>query len=285
MYMGMVTMGITAGSATINLVMNTLFPKIGVSGFMYLFAGIAVVLIVLVLFSKNTPEEAGAYPDNDKSMTREKVLELRRMAEEYKKRSPWTTRKVLKTKQTWFVAIGWGLPMMAAVGVMTNLVGTIASYGHDYMYGITLLSTMWPAGVLGNYLGGVVDEKFGTKTATLMVVALELVGAFITLVFGADKILVAVGVALFMFAISACTNVCMSMTATVYGREDFENAWPVVQVIFRIIQVSGVLFIASIAEGISYKAALMGVIIIVAIGGVIVMLTSSEQIGSHMDDA
>lgn len=286
MYMGMATMGITAGSATINLIMNSVFhnPSLGISGFMYIFAGVAIVLMILVLLSKNTPEEAGAFPDNDRSMTQEKVMSLREAAEEYKKNSPWTTKKVLRTKETWLIGVGWGLPMLVATGVMTHLVETVMSYGYDLMWGITLLSTLWPAGVVGNYIGGVVDEKFGTKTATIMVVALEMLGCLLIIFGGHIKFLLAAGIALFMFAISANTNVCMSMTATVFGREDFENAWPIVSMIYKFLTAAGIYLIALVASATSYRGSVVAAFIACVISLALIISIKNKRIASNVEE-
>lgn len=280
MYMGMATMGITLSSATINLLMNWLIPGMGIKFFMLVFAAASVVVAILtLLFTKNTPEEAGCYPDNDKNMTREKAEAMAREMEEYKKHSPWTTKKLLQCPTTWKVAIGWSLPFMVAVGVMGHLVNALVSYGHDFMFGIIILSSAWPAGVLGNYIGGVIDVKLGTKKASIIVVAIEALGALIMALLGRNPTWAVAGIVAFMFAISANTNVAMSMTATVFGREDFENAWPIISIIYKIISSCGVLFIALVAENTSYQVAFFAVLVIAVIGGIIMSATSDKRIG------
>lgn len=279
MYMGIVTMGITLGSATINLIMHAIIGTKGITFFMLSFAVVSIVLAVIVaLFTKNYPEEAGAYPDNDKTMTREKLDEMVRKNEEYRKNSPWTTRKILVTPTTWKLAIGWSLPMMAAVGIMSQLTLALMSYGHEFMFGIILLTSLWPMGVLGNYLGGVVDEKYGTKKASYFVIIIEIIGAAIMILFGSNATMAAIGVAIFMFAISACTNISMSMTTTVFGRNDFENAWPTVSVISKLITSSGLVIIALIAEMSSYNVAFIAMIGIFLVALLIMISTTGECI-------
>lgn len=283
MYMGMVTMGITLGSATINLIMQAVIGARGLSFFMLSFAcGVAVLAFLVALFVKNYPEEAGAYPDNDKDMTREKLDEMLRATEEYRKNSPWTLKKVLTTPTTWKLAVGWSLPMMAAAGIMGQLTLALMFYGHEFMFGIILLSSLWPVGLLGNYLGGVVDEKYGTKNASYFVVAVQLVGAVIMLLFGKNSMMATIGVATFMFAISACTNISMSMTTTVFGRNDFENAWPVISVVSKLIMSSGLVVIALIAERSSYSEAFLAMIVIVLIA-LSIMVSTTNQCITHAE--
>lgn len=285
MYMGMATMGITISSATINLLMHSLIPGRGVKFFMLTFAVASVAVAVLtLLLTKNMPEEAGCYPDNDKSMTREKVEAIAREIEEYRKHSPWTTKRLLLSATTWKLAIGWSLPFMAAVGVMGHLVPALVSFGHEFMFGIMILSSAWPAGVLGNYIGGVLDVKLGTKKASVIIVVIESAGALIMAFFGRNLTWAVAGIVLFMFAISANTNVAMSMTATVFGREDFENAWPIISIIYKIIASCGVLLLALVAENASYQIAFIVVLLVAVAGGAIMSATSDKRIGGIVQD-
>jgi MFS family permease len=237
-----------------------------------------LVAIVVAVWARNFPEEAGAWPDNDRSMTREKLDEMLKKAETYRRNTPWTIKKVLSTPTTWKLAIGWSLPMMAAAGIMGQLTLALMSYGHEFMFGIILLSSLWPVGVLGNYLGGVVDNKFGTKKASYLVVIVQLIGAIIMLLFGANASMATIGVATFMFAISACTNISMSMTATIFGRNDFENAWPVISVVSKLIMSSGLVVIAWIAEKSSYNMAFAAMIVIVLAALVLMIATPGRCI-------
>jgi MFS family permease len=278
MYMGIATMGVTLASATINLVIHALIPRIGVSGFMIACAVTCVVIAGLVALVKNYPEEAGAFPDNDKSVSRAELDVAAQAAAEYKKNSPWNPKKVLATPETWKVAIGWGIPMLASTGVMGQLVPLLITYGHDPMFGIILLSSMWPCGVLGNYLAGVLDQRFGTKAASVLVVFLEALAALLMIAFGRNAVVVAIATGLFMFAISGCSNISMSMTTTVFGRNDFENAWPAISIISKIIMSSGVVIIALIAEKSSYQTSFIAIIGIVIIAFIIMLCTKNKCI-------
>jgi predicted MFS family arabinose efflux permease len=278
MYMGIATMGITLASATINLIMHALIPRVGVSGFMIVCAVACVVIAGLVALVKNYPEEAGAFPDNDKAVSRAELDAAVQAAAEYRKNSPWNLKKVLATPETWKLSIGWGIPMLASTGVMAQLVPLLITFGHDPMFGIMLLSTMWPAGVLGNYLTGVVDQRFGTKAASVLVVFLEALAAFLMLAFGVNAVVVSIATGLFMFAISGCTNISMSMTATVFGRNDFENAWPAISVISKIIMASGVVIVALIAEKASYSVSFVAIIGMVIVALIIMLCTKNKCI-------
>lgn len=171
--MGIATMGMSISSATLNpIILGFAGSSLGISGFFWVMAAIVVATAVVVfLFVRNNPEEAGAYPDNDRSVSREELEAEFRAAQEYKKTSPWTMARVLKTPQAWLISLGTGLPMMVGAGTIALLVPTLASYGQDPMLGVVLLSSMWPIGLLGHYLIGVLDQKLGTKKTTIAVTA------------------------------------------------------------------------------------------------------------------
>ncbi|MDR1272719.1 MAG: MFS transporter [Clostridiales Family XIII bacterium] len=282
-YMGWVTQGITIGSATLNLVLIAVLPHGGLKTYFFIFAGVSVVLALFTLLTKDYPEQAGVYPDNDKSSDRAELDAQLAALEAYKKQSPWTVGKCLKTPATWLIIAGWSLPMFLATGTMAQLVPALISFGHSPMFGIGLLTALWPFGVLGNYIGGVIDAKYGAKPSTFVVVAF-LVAASLGLSFaGSNPVLATIAVAMFMFSISVCTNMTMSITVQVYGRADFENAWPVVSFAQKLIMSAGLVVIALVASASSYKLAFIFIAAVAAVAGIFVGLTPSKQITPDVD--
>ena len=283
MYMGMATMGLTLGNATVTLITSKLVPSIGLTQTLLMWSGLMVVVAILVAaLAKNNPEEAGAWPDNDRTVSREELLAEARAAEEYKKRSPWTVSAVLKCRYTWTIAIGWGICMMCAGGFLGQLVPTLISFGHSPELGIILLSSMWPAGILGNWLGGVVDNKFGTRTASIIFVCFEIAACLGLVLAGTSTAVVTVCTAVFMAAMSAFSNVTVSMVTSVFGRQDFENAWPVVSVPFKIIESFGVLLISLIATRASFSMSYIATACLLVVAIVLMLMTTTEQIGSRI---
>ena len=277
-FMGVATMGVAIAGATINPLMMAVIPAYGVQAFMFGFAAVCVVVALLVSRLKNYPEEAGVYPDNGEASDQAQVeLELRRSLE-YRKRSPWTTKKVLASKETWLVAVGWGLPMMVTLGVMGQIVPAFVSFGHDSILPVTLLSAMFPVGIAATYIGGVLDAKLGPKPITIFVVCLIAVASLIFILFGTNAVAATVGMAALFASTSIMKNMSMSMTTTVFGREDFENAWPVVSVVQKFIWASGLVVIAMIATTWSYTVAFAFAIGVAAVALVLILFTPKSCI-------
>lgn len=283
-FMGIATIGMTFSSAALNpIILGFVGAGWGYKGFFWACAVVLVIVAVIVLaFIKNNPEEAGAYPDNDQSITREQLDAEFKAAEEYKKNSPWTIGKVLKTPQTWLIGLGTGLPMMVGAGVIALLVPTLASYGHDPMFGVTLLSSMWPIGLLGHYLIGVIDQKIGTKKTTVIVVCILGLGGLITWLGGTNMVLCCISTGMFMFGLSGSANVCMSMTTSIFGRADFDVAYTPIQVIFNALNFAGVSVMSTISAIAGPHNVMLGVFIVCAIALIPVFALPYRQIASKV---
>lgn len=282
-FMGFATMGLTICSATINPIILGFAGGPGISAFWWFVGVLALVIAVIVLaFVKNNPEEAGAYPDNDRSITSEQLDAEFKAAQEYKKNSPWTVGRVLKTPQTWFIGIGWGLPMLVGAGSIAILVPTLIANGHDPLFGVVLLSSMWPVGLLGHYLIGVIDQYIGTKKTTFVVNAVVLIACLMLWLGGGATVPAAVAAGLLMFGLSGCANVCMSMTTTVFGRQDFETAWAPIQVIYNIFNYAGVTVMTLFGVALGMSHGMAGGVVLCALAFIPIALCSSKQIGSQL---
>lgn len=283
-FMGIATMGMTISSATLNpIILGFAGTAFGISGFFWAMAAIvAIAAAAVFLFVKNNPEEAGAYPDNDQSVSREELEAEFKASLEYKKTSPWTTARVLKTPQTWLIGLGTGLPMMVGAGTIALLVPTLASYGQDPMFGVVLLSSMWPIGLLGHYLIGVLDQKIGTKKTTLVVICVLGIGGLLVKLGGVSSVVCAVATGMFMFGLSGAANVCMSLTASIYGRADFEVAYTPIQVIFNVLNFAGVSVMSTVSAVAGPQNVMLAVFVICLVALAPVIALPYKQIASNI---
>lgn len=280
LYMGYATFGIPIAAASVNLMMGWMMNVIGFENIAWFFIALTVIaILVTIFFVKNNPEEAGAFPDNDTSMTKEKAAEIAAKAEELKRTSPWTTKKVLGLKDTWSIAIGWGLLMTGASGIISQFVAAAMSWGHDMMVPITLLTVMFPVGIFFSWFIGFIDDKWGTKAASLVVCGMEIFGAVVAGLFGSNAVALALGGGCFMGAMSGGNNLTMSVTGTKFGRFDFNNAWSVISVITKVISASGVVGVSLLAAKFGYTGAYLIVAATVVIGAIVIAKTDLTCVG------
>jgi sugar phosphate permease len=240
-----------------------------------------VVLIVLVaLFLKSNPEDCGCFPDNDKTMTREKVDELNAKRDEYMKTSPWTVRKLLKTKQTWQISIGMGIVMMITVGMLMTMVPTLTMKGLTETQAVAAMSVAAIIGLAASYLWGYIGVKLGTKRAC-MTVYVVVFGAilfmFIPTTWAAYGVVFCVGC-----FIGAGNNLCPSLIQEVFGRYDFPAAIVVIMPVWQFIAGN-----ASTVVGVplsltdSYTVSYIFLAILAVIGLVMIWKMDTKCIGRN----
>ena len=87
---------------------------------------------------------------------------------------------------------------------------------------------------------------------------------------------------MFMFGLSGAANVCMSLTASIYGREDFEVAYTPIQVIFNVLNFAGVSVMSTVAAVAGQQNVMLAVFVICAIALVPVIALPYRQIASNV---
>ena len=160
----------------------------------------------------------------------------------------------------------------------------LASFGHDPAFGIMLLTSLWPTGIIGNWLGGVADNSFGTRTASIIFVCFEIAACIGLIAAGSNPVIATLCTGTFMAAMSAFSNVTVSMVTNVFGRQDFENAWPVVSVPFKIIESFGVLLISMVAAASSFSGSYIAMIALLVLAIILMLMTTTKQIGSQIHE-
>lgn len=184
-----------------------------------------LMLILCIAFIRNNPEEYGLAPDNEPA-NKEKLDKMQKLLAAYK--SPWTTKKLLSDREIWLCGLGYGLLFMATVGMVCQFVVYIPSlpYGFTTESATGMLSIAAVVGIVASYLWGIVDQKWGTKVAS-MLLALWFAAAILLLILP-SKVCVWIGVIMLGCALGGNTNFSTSMCASLFGRFDFARAFNVV---------------------------------------------------------
>lgn len=203
-----------------------------------------VGIIVLVVFVgalflvKNYPEQAGAYPDNDKTLNRADIDAFNAKVEEYRKSSPWTVRKLLKTSQVWKIGIGGGgILMLMTVGLMSQLIPRLMEAGFERVEAVSLMSFCAILATPMGYVFGYVSQKLGTRKGCL----LFYIWFILTFVLNVIPNRIALYVSLFMIAgaIAGSNDFMLTLTQQVFGRFDYSNAMTVIMPINSVVRSAG----------------------------------------------
>lgn len=157
---GFTTMGHNCGSAFYVPLVSMMIATFGfANGLSYLAIGAIVLGIVGLLTIRSKPQECGLYPDN---VTKE-VYEREYFDGGKDENGGWTVVKLLKTKEMWLCALIIGINQLVTTGVMSQLVVRNTGLGFTQEAATGLMTVCALIGVVGSYLFGAIDQKFGVK--------------------------------------------------------------------------------------------------------------------------
>ena len=110
--MGFTTIGMNLASALISQILNQLSAHFNIAIAISIMGGVIILVGILTqLFIKETPEEAGCYPDNDPY-----VAEMLKQQGEQCGDSEITYLDALKNPKTWIFGVAYGFFGLATVG-------------------------------------------------------------------------------------------------------------------------------------------------------------------------
>lgn len=241
------------------------------------FAFMVVMFILGLVFLRNKPEELGLYPDND-PVAAEQFKKMEAELSQYK--SPWTPAKLLKDKEIWLMGIGYGLLFMATVGMVMQFVPRVVGLGFEEGTAVMFLSIAAVIGIVASYFWGVIDQKWGTKIASMLLAVWFAVAILLNILPGNGTLYISI----FMFgcALGGNTNFSTSMCASLFGRYNFNRAFNVVfpiTCIFRAaaaVVLGGVLAISGNNFVAPYVVFMIGSVVAIVLFGMINMTPKEE---------
>lgn len=232
----------------------------------FLIVGLVGWLIGLI-FIKDYPEQVGCFRDNDKSFTKEKADAMLAAEIEAKKTTVWKLGNTLKCGSFWLITIPMGTLLACSVGAMTQTTQIFAANGladkFEMLMGMVMIFAL-----IGSYVLGLIDGKFGTKAAiTVSVIVMLLAGIFGTI----GGTLMIPGIILLAIFMGAASNFTVSGAAQYWRREDFSTVFGYVNPIANIIQCAGPMMFAMLIAMVNVKAPFIVTIVISVISLILVL--------------
>ena len=231
--MGYTTMGHNLATAAFVPLIVFLVSKLGVHK-----AGLPISIAVIVLgvvgliFVRNTPFERNMYPDNVSKEVYEAEYDTDATDD-----GGWTTGKLLKCDQIWFVAIVTGVFQICSVGTMSQMVGRstslLVSFGANEatatVTAVSIMSVCAVIGVVGSFLIGVLDQKIGTKK-TMQFFGIWYAAALVinVLAKGQVGLLFYLSILMIGMGIGGSANFTTSLPTSIFGRQGFDKVNSVV---------------------------------------------------------
>lgn len=169
-----------------------------------------------MIFIRNTPQEYGLNPDNVSDEVYQTEYDLSEVEDDI-----WTVGELLKVKELWLAAITTGFFQICSVGVMTQLVRRNMDLGFTQIEAISIMSLLAFIGVLGSFVIGVLDDKFGTKKTMVWFG----IWYIIALLANVSETKLGIYLSIFMIGmgIGGSANFTTSLPTSIFGRHGFDK--------------------------------------------------------------
>lgn len=237
--------GVALGWATIGAPLSSAFfvsgfsVLLGVAGFKTAFVIVGIITIIIGVVSlfwvKDTPQAVGAYPDNMEPAVAEKFA--RELDEgPAPAAGALTLGQVLKTPNTWFIGIGYGLLWMVTVGVVSQFIPRMMSVGYTQPQALMFLTISSIIAIPGSYFWGWLDGKIGTKMASV-IYSVSYIVALLILIFTSNIALIWVGSIFIGLGLGGILNLIPSMVISAFGKEGFKQANSLITTIASLLRV------------------------------------------------
>lgn len=269
--MGWVTIGNNLSSACFVAIITFTMGALG------RVAGLAVVGILfiicglLALLMKDYPEQAGCYPDNIKPANGAKSNVIEGVLP-----STLTLKQVMTRKETYLIVIPCGLMMMCTVGVISQLVPRITSFGYAPETALTIMAICAIIGAVGSYVVGVWDQRWGTKIAILLFAIIFAISLVLNVI--PNQACFYISLILIGFSLGGSANFPVSFTASFFGRRDFNKAFAPINIMTVAIRMLGFSALALFTDltG-SVSGAYLCFAVLLVIGGLVAMLANVKK--------
>ncbi len=275
--MGIVTMGSPIFSVVGTGVMsNLILNKFG-GDYRPFYIGIAVIIVVICLIVgfavKDTPEEAGLYPDGaDHAPKSEESDEVK-----------LTVGQVLKEKKAWLLIVSFGAFQFIINACMGSMAIRFITLGGTELWVNTAVKYLAIGAVLGipmSYVFGFLDDKFGSVKASIILGICEFIPVLALMMQpegGSVPLMLVWG-----FGVACMTGGVPTMhpciTSYVYGRKEYQSANRIIMAIQLIPSaVAAMMMTVLITSGkATVGYAILIVVIIVGLISTIPMLKMKD---------
>ena len=278
--MGIASAFMPIASSTYLHLLTWLINTFGLEMGIAITGGLTIIIgIVCALTIRNTPEERNVAPDN-MPITQEELEELK-AEQDYK--SPWTVKKLVREKTVWLISISYGLLILATNGVISQFVPRLtADKGVSQQEALLMFSAASVCGIVFSVIWGWLDQRIGTKPASLIMILWFIVSLVINLIPG-SRMLLWISIVMIGGDLGGTFTFLVSMTTRVFGRKDFSAAYGLISPLFNLIGTLAFVFIAAFVTilpdlfGQMYGGTYAGLIVVCIISFVLVALIDHNR--------
>ena len=237
--LGITTMGLPAASFLFVPILNVSIGGLGLShAFLIIGIAVAVLGVVSWFWVRDTPQEVGLLPDNGKYPAPQAAGNL---SDTHK--SAWTIQKLLTNRSAWLIALGYGLLFLVTQGMISQTVAYLMENGFQQGDAVKMLSIAAAIGLVGSFVWGVIDDRIGTKKASVIYAAWYML-TFLVLALPINSAVAVAGVILLGTSLGGIGNLMPSMMITAFGPKEFASVSRVITTVGNIVRSMSFLVMA-----------------------------------------
>lgn len=260
--LGLSSIGIPFAAGTAPIIYSLSLDVLGVRWALLPFALIGVLSLALLFMLADDPVEIGLYPDNDPTPLANGDAEAAEtattLAAATEGRGGVSTVLVL--------AVTLGVEFLFCSGLSVQLVPMLTSCGIPSEQATLLMLIMAALAIVGSYVCGLADTRFGARKATMATFVVSAV-SMLCIATGTPAGAL-IGLALIGVCIGAGDNWPMSLCIEHYGATGFAAAYGVIFPVIQLIGAFGAVFFAAPAEalgGYTVPCLLMAAMLVVSL--------------------
>lgn len=223
--MGIVSAGAVGASLILLPVFNLILKASDIKTAMAAVGGFMLLYGIVNLFlMKETPQEAGLYPDNQKPAPTGKLqkTEDRENANESVCEEKLTYAGALKQRRLWLIAAGWGFMLVALLGLTFIGVSYMLERGVSDDAAVAAVSVCGLIQFFISILSGILDQKFGPVKTAIFFFLFQITGMLmVNLYHGDSSFTVMLAYWLVVGTFGTANNLASSQNLSVFGTANY----------------------------------------------------------------
>lgn len=238
--LGIITIASPLNSATSITLLTLGKDAIGLTACYVIIAGILLISTIMAArFAISRPEELGLTVDGIPTAETSEKVDEKTEKEIY--HSKWKISELLKTPETWALAIGFGIFNGTIGPIMGFFLIRMAEVGVETSMALTVISSASLIGIFLSYVFGYLDDKLGTMIAA-RILGVTFVIACVLFYFADASHMILIWIAAVMMAsiVGGTPNLHPSSIIYVFGAREYQAANRVISIIIGVFASFGV---------------------------------------------
>lgn len=262
--LGITTMGLPLASFAFVPLLSATFGSMGATSALTVI-GIAIFIFGIIswFWLRNTPQEVGLLPDNGK------YPENTAANADFK--SKWIFKTLLKNKNALLIAFGYGMLFLVTQAMVSQTVPYLIEQGFAQGSAVSTLSMAAGIGIIGSFLWGVLDDRMGTKPASI-IYAIWYAITFVLLFLQSSYVVTMIGIVMLGASLGGIGNLMPSMIITAFGAAEFPSVNRVINTILSLVRAMAFVVMAlGLRINGTYRYAVIPLIVITVVALLLIL--------------